>query len=100
MPTGYQLVYHERFRGQLRECTKVLLRAGWEMNRITEVLTTMETHLRQEPLEYGEAKFQLRPQALIITIVCVRPFAVHVGVSEATRTIFIRDVTLMTSEKT
>ena len=100
MSADYQLVYHERFRGQLRECTKVLLRAGWKMDRITEILTAMETHLRDEPLEYGEAKFHLRPLDLIITIVCARPFAVHVGVSESTRTVFIRDVVLMTSDKT
>jgi hypothetical protein len=99
MPSGFQLVYHERFRIQLQECIKTLLRADWEMKEVLAVLTEMEARLRAEPLEYGEAKYRLRPHDLIVVTVCARPFSVHVSVSEAMRTVFLREAVLMTIEK-
>ena len=92
----YRLVYHDVARKQVQTCASQLSLAGWDLHAMTEKLAKMELGLKRSPLDYGEALYQLRPLGLVIAIVCVRPLAFHVGVHEETRTVFIREATLMT----
>ena len=96
----YQILYHQVARNQLQACVRQLSLADWDMPALTEKLKIMEAHLKRNPLDYGEALYQLRPLELIIAIACARPFAFHVGVHEKSRTVFVREAALMTLDET
>lgn len=98
--SAYRIIYHQVARNQAQACVSRLSLAGWEMRALSEKLATMEAALKESPLSYAEALYQLRPLGLIIAIVCARPFAFHIGVHEESRTVFIREAAQMTMDET
>ena len=76
-----------------------LLAAGWAKDEIAPLLIEIKDRLRRNPLSFGEPIFTIRPIKLTVCVGFVRPLSVQIGIQEELRIVFIRNVTLMTTDK-
>jgi hypothetical protein len=87
----YRIVYHRVTHKQLAACIAELRAAGWEKTALVEILKTAERRLKQDPNTCGEPIFDLRALDIVVSVFCI-----HFGTHEQTRSVFVRDVAVMT----
>jgi hypothetical protein len=92
----YRVAYHQNARNQVQACVTALLAAGWDKEALGSVLEKLEDRLKTDPAECGETLFRVAQLDLLVAIVCARPFTLHIGIHEKSRTVFVRHVGLLT----
>jgi hypothetical protein len=95
----YQLIYHEFGRETLEIAIERLLKAGWSKRDIATVVRTYERRLRKDPHGFGEPHFSVRAVNLKVSVGFVRPLSIEIGIAEDQRVVFVRRVTVMTTDK-
>jgi len=93
---GYRIAYHRVVRRQLQACLDELRVAGWDKDVLVQILKEAERRLQTDPASCGEPLFTLRGTDMIVTVFCLRPFSFHFAIQESTRTIVVREISVMT----
>ena len=92
----YRIIYHDIVKEQIRQCMVALIAAGWQKGALVNMLATAERRLKVDPTACGEPLYNLPLLGMIVYIFCVRPFRLHFGIHQQSRTVFIREVALLT----
>ena len=95
----YRVAYHQVARTSMRAALGELLKAGWQKNELERLASALEDRLRKDPHSFGEPHYSIKAINLNVSVGFVRPLSVQIGIHEETRVVFIRKVTLMTTEK-
>jgi hypothetical protein len=76
-----------------------LLLAGWKKQTVAGLIKTMDERLKRDPLGFGNPLYTLRATHIKIHVGFVRPFSFQFGVHEESKSVFVRRLVLMTTER-
>jgi hypothetical protein len=99
-PPKFRLVFHQKAQSMLNAAIGDLLQAGWQQDEIDRLLRTVQNRLTENPESFGEPHYTLEVIHLTISVGFVRPLCIQIGIQEDQRIVFVRKVTLMTTDKT
>ena len=92
-------MYHSVGRAAMNAAIRKLLLAGWKKSDVELLVGEVESRLKSDPQGFGEPHFSIRGTNLKVSVGFVRPLSVQIGIHEQLRIVFIRKVTLMTTDK-
>jgi hypothetical protein len=95
----YRLAYHEKARSMLNAAIDSLLKSGWKKEEIRLLVNDLEGRLKRDPVSFADSQYTIRSINLKIGVSFARPLAVQIGIQEEKRIVFVRKVSLMTTEK-
>src|SRR5438874_3648815 len=98
-PNPYRVVYHEKARSMMNAALADLLKSGWRQDEIDLLVQKVQQRLSEDAGSFGEPHFSFDAIHLTISTGFVRPLCLQIGIQEAQHIVFVRKVTLMTTEK-
>lgn len=94
----YHVAYPEAVRAALNSHIDELLKAGRSRKSVLALVETMDDCLKRSPGEFGEPLFTLRSRNILVCIGFVRPLSITFGLHEESKSVLVREISLMKEE--